>query len=310
MRDRTLVAAAAGVKPARGSAGARCTTAGYGGAVSEVSVVMPAHNEEHYLAGAVSTVVEGLRKRRLDFDVLVVENGSSDRTAAVAASLSHRYPEVASLSRPVADYGQALRAGFLASAAEIVVNFDVDYVDLVFLDAAMDLVERQAPLVVVVGSKRSPGAGDHRSGGRRAITATFSLVLRYAFGLKVSDTHGVKLLRRAPLVPLVAVCRFGGDIFDTELVLRAERAGYAVSEIPVTVADQRPPRTSILRRIPRSLKGLARLRIALWTERLWTERLWAEKPGCERLGAERLGAGGTAAKPCQARPGSAPDQDP
>ena len=55
----------------------------------------------------------------------------------------------------------------------------------------------------------------------------FSLVLRHGFGLQVSDTHGVKALRRAPLLPLVEACQFGGDIFDTELILRAERAGLA-----------------------------------------------------------------------------------
>ena len=115
----------------------------------------------------------------------------------------------------------------------------------------------------MVGSKRSPGAQDQRPFGRRAVTAVFSAVLRYGFGLQVSDTHGLKALRRAPLLPLVEACQFGGDIFDTELIIRAERAGLAVRELPVSVADQRPPRTPIIRRIPRSLVGLVRLRLAL-----------------------------------------------
>jgi hypothetical protein len=59
-------------------------------------------------------------------------------------------------------------------------------------------------------------------------------------------------------------CRFDGDIFDTELVLRSQRAGLRIEEIPVTVAERRPPRTPIWRRIPRSLLGLLRLRLALW----------------------------------------------
>jgi len=118
----------------------------------------------------------------------------------------------------------------------------------------------------VVGSKRSPGALDLRNRGRKAVTAVFSAILRGAFGLNVSDTHGHKAMRRAELSPLVDACRFSGDIFDTELILRAERAGLGVIEIPVTVTDQRPPRTPIARRIPRSVVGLARLRLALWQE--------------------------------------------
>jgi hypothetical protein len=95
------------------------------------------------------------------------------------------------------------------------------------------------------------------------VTAVFSAVLRHGFGLRVSDTHGLKAMRRAPLLPLVEACQFGEDIFDTELIIRAERAGLSVRELPVCVTDQRPPRTPIVRRIPRSLLGLLRLRLAL-----------------------------------------------
>jgi hypothetical protein len=61
-------------------------------------------------------------------------------------------------------------------------------------------------------------------------------------------------------------CRFGKDLFDTELILRAERAGLHTAEIPVTVVERRPARTSILRRVPRTLSGLVKLRVALWRD--------------------------------------------
>jgi hypothetical protein len=77
----------------------------------------------------------------------------------------------------------------------------------------------------------------------------------------------MKVLKRAPLEPVVRATRYGADLFDTELILRAERAGLTVAELPVTVQETRPPRSSIVRRIPRSLAGLLRLRIALWRER-------------------------------------------
>ena len=233
---------------------------------------MPAHNEEAYLAPAVERVVGALRARPGPFEVVVCENGSTDATAQVATELSGAHPEVRVVTLPEADYGRALRAGFLDARGDLVVNFDVDFVDLGFLDAAVALAGCGDGADVVVGSKRGPGAHDQRRAGRKLVTAIFSLVLRQGFGLRVSDTHGLKLLRRAPLVPLVAACRFGEDIFDTELVLRAERAGLIVREIPVIVTDQRPPRTSIARRIPRSLAGLARLRVALWQEDLARRR--------------------------------------
>jgi glycosyltransferase involved in cell wall biosynthesis len=231
-----------------------------------LSVVVPAHNEEAYLRGAIDEIVAGLRRREEPFEVVICENGSGDRTAELAATLADTVGEVRWLHLGAADYGQALRAGFLSARGELVVNFDVDLVDLAFLDQALT-VARRNEVSIVIGTKRGVGAEDSRAFGRRAVTGVFSLVLRHGFGLRASDTHGLKLLRRAPLVPIVEASRSGADIFDTEVVLRAERAGLDVEEIPVHVVEQRPPRTPILTRIPRTLLGLARLRLALWWRR-------------------------------------------
>jgi glycosyltransferase involved in cell wall biosynthesis len=231
-----------------------------------ISIVMPAHNEEGYLEPAVKVVVSGMRDREVDFELIIVENGSTDTTKTVAAALSEAFPEVRVLYSPVADYGLALKSGFQAAVGEIVVNFDVDLVDLPFLDQALASM-RESHVTIVVGSKRSPGAEDRRSASRRLITAIFATILRFGFGLRISDTHGLKALRRAPLVDLVEACQFGKDIFDTELILRAERAGLLVGEVPVVVSEQRAPRTPIARRIPRALVGLARLRVALLMRR-------------------------------------------
>jgi hypothetical protein len=146
------------------------------------------------------------------------------------------------------------------------VVFDVDYFDPEFVDVVLPrLVAADGP-VIVVGSKRAPGTRDTRPWPRRAITAAFANVLRLGFGLQVSDTHGMKAMRRESVVPIVEQCRNGTDLFDTELVLRADRAGLAVDEVPVTVEEHRPSRTPIARRIARTLWGLVRLRIQLWRD--------------------------------------------
>jgi glycosyltransferase involved in cell wall biosynthesis len=223
-----------------------------------ISVVMPAHNEEGYLEPAVKAVVAGLGDSEGAFEVIIVENGSADATREEGRRMAAAHPQVVAIGLAEPDYGRALREGFLRARGEIVINFDVDLVDLDFLERAVTVM-RRGDAAVVVGSKRSPGAEDHRPRARRLVTAAFSLVLRHGFGLRISDTHGLKALRRGPLVELVEQCRFGKDIFDTELIIRAERAGLEVDEIPVTVTDTRPPRTPIARRIPRTLTGLARL---------------------------------------------------
>lgn len=231
-----------------------------------ISIVLPAHNEAGYLEPAVRELHESLRIRRSDFELIVIENGSTDDTLTIAERLSHEFGEVRVLSRGVANYGAALRNGVLASRGEVVVTFDVDYFDLGFLERALSLLEGHDPPVIVVGSKRAPGASDKRPWPRRLVTAVFSMLVQFGFSLPVSDTHGMKAWRRAAVEPIVRRCRSVSDLFDTELLIRAARSGLPTAELPVTARERRPSRTPIWRRIPRTLVGLTALRIRLWRE--------------------------------------------
>jgi len=224
-----------------------------------VSVVMPAHNEAALLPSTLTELSAALHTRDLAFEIIVVENGSNDATLACARDAGAADPSIRAVSRPVADYGAAMRAGILDAEGGVVVVFDVDYYDAAFVDRVLPLLTVADGPAIVVGSKRAPGAVDRRPWYRRSITAGFSFVLRTAFGLPVSDTHGMKGLRRVPLEPIADACRFGTDLFDTELVLRAHRAGLAVAEVPVTVQERRPSRTPIARRVGRTVVGLVRL---------------------------------------------------
>jgi glycosyltransferase involved in cell wall biosynthesis len=230
---------------------------------------MPAFNEAELLELSVKEVTEGLRGQTAEkatepFEVIVVENGSRDATPEIADHLAASITEVVTLHLEVADYGAALRAGLLAAEGDIVVNFDVDYYDLGFVADALTRLAADDHPAIVVGSKRAEGARDHRTALRRVVTGVFAAVLRYGFGLGVSDTHGMKAMRREAVVPFARACHNGTDLFDTELILRAERGGLAAMELPVVVIERRPSRSPIWRRVPRTLWGLLRLRLQFW----------------------------------------------
>jgi glycosyltransferase involved in cell wall biosynthesis len=227
-------------------------------------VVLPAFNEEPFLADTVDELVDGLRTRARSFELLVVENGSSDATLAMAEKLAQRDPEVQALTIPKPDYGGALKHGFVHATGDVVCNFDVDYFDLGFLDEALELLE--GGCVIVVAAKRGAGSNDTRAPARRLVTAVFSTILKLGFGLKVADTHGMKAMKRRELEALVRECKSGTDLYDTELIIRIERAGLGVGAVPVAVEETRASRTSIVRRIPRSMRGLGRLWLQLRRE--------------------------------------------
>jgi len=233
-----------------------------GAPTPEITVVLPAHNEEEILATTISEIVDGLHARDMAVEVIVVENGSSDATLALAQQLAASHPEVVALTNPSADYGRALRRGLREARGSIVVNFDADYYDLDFLDTAVARI-RTGSAGIVVGTKRGAGARDDRPWPRRLVTAGFTLILRTLFGLRASDTHGMKALDRAQVLPIAERCQLDADLFDTELVLRAERAGIVVAEVPVHVVERRPARSPIARRALRTVVGLGRLRRAL-----------------------------------------------
>jgi hypothetical protein len=164
---------------------------------------------------------------------------------------------------PMADYGQALRTGFLAARGEFLVNFSVDWIDFGFLEAALSRV-RECDLVLA--SKCAAETSDRRPWLRRLGGAAFHGLVRWLLDVPISDTHGIKLMRRERVISLIDQCSFNAEIFDTELVVRAFRAGLQICEIPVVVEERRPSRMGVVKRAGRSLTQLLRLRLALWKE--------------------------------------------
>ncbi|MGO9559260.1 MAG: glycosyltransferase [Acidimicrobiales bacterium] len=225
--------------------------------ILDVSVVLPAHNEESLIAETVTTLVAALSGER--FEIIIVENGSTDRTAEECQRLALEHPEVDLVRLIEADYGDALRYGFFQARGAAVVNFDVDYYDLGFLREAMSILSA-GKAQIVLASKRAPGSADRRPLPRRVLTAGFTKVMRLLLEVPVSDAHGMKALDRRAIAPVVAASQMGGSVFDVEVVVRAHRSGLQIAELATEVHEVRPARTGVVRRSFEALRGLIWLR--------------------------------------------------
>src|SRR5579871_2603946 len=125
----------------------------------KLSIVIPIFNEEGILHAAVVDLISRLAELRWSYEILLSENGSTDRTVAIAEELSQKFPEVQIHSLGAPNYGKAMRQGILRARGEYVVCDEIDLCDTDFYARALEVLEaRQADLVV--GSKVMAGAED------------------------------------------------------------------------------------------------------------------------------------------------------
>ncbi len=226
--------------------------------VVELSVVIPVYNEEPIVADSLRELHARLTAEGLDFEILVAENGSTDRTAALAREVAAALGRISVFSYPEPNYGGALREGIFRARGTFVICEEIDLCDVDFhLRALVPL--RVGAADMVIGSKAMRGANDTRPFVRRLATKVYNRVLRVTLGFRGTDTHGLKAFRREALLPVAASCVVEHDVFASELVIRAQRQGILVLEIPVEVREKRAPSIHLVKRVPRVLENLGRL---------------------------------------------------
>jgi glycosyltransferase involved in cell wall biosynthesis len=233
--------------------------------VPDVSIVIPVYNEEGILREAVTELLDGLAIVRsalsapeLEFEIIIAENGSKDRTAEMAEHLANEMPEVRWFSLGEPNYGKALRRGILEARGRYVICEEIDLCDLDFHRRALEHL-RHGDCDMVVGSKAMKGASDARPLFRRAATRVINTMLRVALDFRGTDTHGLKAFERVRLLPIVESCVIDRDLFTSELVIRTGRAGLHVIEIPIKLHEKRPPSINLVKRVPNVMRGLAKL---------------------------------------------------
>jgi hypothetical protein len=139
---------------------------------------------------------------------------------------------------------------------------EIDLCDTQFYARALEILER-GDADLVIGSKLLDGASDERPLMRHVGSMVINGMLRVALDFKGTDTHGLKAFRRSALAPVAESCIVDKDLFASEFVIRAERAGISVKEIPVRVLEKREPSIHLFRRVPNVLKNLAKLVVAI-----------------------------------------------
>ena len=234
------------------------------------SIVIPIYNEEEILIESVNSIISMCERTELTYELLLIENGSTDKTLEIAQSLSNMNNSIKVHSLNQANYGNALKTGFSLAIYELVVAFDIDYYSETFLITSLQL---ESEYSAITASKRLQTSEDARRLIRRLATNFFVYLLKVLFNTDLSDTHGMKALKKSEINKVIEQVISTQDIFDTELLLRIERNGGKVKEVPTKINEIRPSVSLIYKRIPRTLKSLIKLRYIFYMESLKTKNL-------------------------------------
>lgn len=230
-----------------------------------VTIVIPIYNEEGILRASVVDLIDSMERFPWDYRIILAENGSVDHTVDRAEELARRFPQVSHFSTGEpghGNYGKALQRGILRAQTEYVICDEIDLCDTDFYERAIEILARREA-DFVVGSKLAEGAQDERPMLRHAGSVVINGMLRVALGFRGTDTHGLKAFRRSVVAPIAERCIVDKDLFASELVIRAEREGVAIKEVPVRVKEKREPSVHLFRRVPNVLSNLARLVVAI-----------------------------------------------
>ncbi len=232
-----------------------------------ISIVIPIYNEQAILHAAVVDLRERLKPLGWTYEIILAENGSKDQTIEIAQQLASKYKDpndgqvrVMSLGEP--NYGKAMKQGILLARGELVICDEIDLCDTDFHRRAIEILETgEADLVI--GSKLLVGANDDRPMLRHAASIAYSGMLRLVLGFRGTDTHGLKAFRRVALIDTARACLVDKDVFASEFVIRADRGGIKIKEIPIRVIEKRPPSINLFKRVPNVLKSVAKLTWAI-----------------------------------------------
>jgi glycosyltransferase involved in cell wall biosynthesis len=229
----------------------------------QISIVIPIYNEQAILHAAVVDLRERLKPLGWSYEIILAENGSKDRTIQIGHELAAKYANTAdgqvkiiSLGEP--NYGKALKQGILLARGNLVLCDEIDLCDTDFHKRAVDILET-GEADMVIGSKLAVGAADERPLIRHAASIAYSSLLKVMLGFRGTDTHGLKAFRRLALLDVVRACLVDKDVFASEFVIRADRAGIAIKEVPVQVIEKRPPSINLFKRVPNVMKSVAKL---------------------------------------------------
>jgi glycosyltransferase involved in cell wall biosynthesis len=233
--------------------------------MNSISITMPAYNEEENIQAMIEDVIEILSVSGREYEVIVVDDGSRDRTAQFVQELESKYPQVRLVKHEKNQgYGAAVFTGLTSATKDLVFFTDADR--QFDLSEIHKLLEEIGPADLVVGyraPRRDPFMRKLNGWG-------WSWLVTVLFGYTARDIDcAFKLMKRSVIEQLKKEVRSRGATFSAEFLVRARRANFTIAEVainghrPRTAGSPTGAKPSV---IIRAFKELIHFRLTLWQE--------------------------------------------
>ncbi|MFH8080300.1 MAG: glycosyltransferase family 2 protein [Candidatus Aenigmatarchaeota archaeon] len=226
----------------------------------KVCVTLPVYNEEEQLESSVKKVLEICERNYKDFEILIADNASTDRTLEIAKRLSKTYEKVKYIHLPQKGRGRALKAAWQHTDADIMCYMDIDLsTDLKHLKELTDAIEQGYD--VAFGSRHSEGSILKRSLKRDILSKGYVFLVKMFLGTKYNDYQcGFKAVNRKIVKELIPKIKDNEWFFDTELIVKADKYGYKLKEIPVKWIEDKGSTVNIKKTVVNYIRNIFRLR--------------------------------------------------
>ncbi len=237
-----------------------------------LSIIIPAHNEEHRLPPTLTAVDAYLARQAYPSEIIVVENGSQDLTAVVTEAFAADHPRVRLIREKGRGKGLAVRTGMLAARGQFRFICDAD-LSMPIEEVAKFLPPQLDGYGVAIGSREAPGARRYNEPAYRHFQGrVFSNLVKFFALPGFEDTQcGFKCFRADAAVDVFQVQVFDGMSFDVEALFIAAQRGYPIVEVPIDWYYRSESRVHPI------LDPLRMLRDILIIRRNWARGLYAPK---------------------------------
>lgn len=235
----------------------------------KVSIVIPAYNEEKRISNTLESYIsyfERLRKKnKLNYEILVAINKTSDRTMEIVKSFKKKNERVQYINLPKAGKGYAITEGF-----KILLKKNVDYIGFVDADMATspeafyDLVQNIEGYDGIMGSRYLSGAvvNPKQSLKRIVVSRIFNFAIRSLLFLPYKDTQcGAKIFKKDAIKSVLPNLTMSQWAFDIDILYNLRKLGYKVREYPTVWADKEYSKINFMKAGPKMVLAVIRLRI-------------------------------------------------